>query len=961
MNKLRKLFRGSGRAFAFIFAASIIWLLFDMAALRFSFSEINTKVLKEEMIQQERQRFRGWRNPEKRSLGRWSREESKGAPPPPPPPPGRLGRDGRDDRDHPEDAGAGRPEEGLEEEVGKGQKPPTGAKGNTEVAEAAEAAKMMVLRRTIPVKLWWSPPQPFSVPMEKKDREGGLSSTKPLQTKPVLPKGGQRTHAAPTTGQPLVKVTQSVASVKTQATPKLHRPSTERSRERKGASFQVGLEGKDSLAASKWELPIGSKRDESLESPQVLRVIKVPVNRTEGIVRTEGIHGEMGNLDLLASKVAVSKAAKKTTLEAVGAGKLSKEGDIKMAHAKEYLGNNQVVIISKEEARVVFPATQNLLADAEVNGWMEKTIQPPDSKSKHNKLEVVNMTKTGHPLTKAILAKGTKPGNIGMASLVDKDQLKKNIPSDDAVHFAENTRLHKVLTIDRTLTPRDPKAPGQFGRPAVVPGEKQEEAKRRWNEGNFNVYLSDLIPVDRAIDDTRPKGCSDLLVHNELPTTSVIMCFVDEVWSTLLRSVHSVLNRSPPQFIKEIILVDDFSTKAYLKDKLDKYMAQFPKVHILHLKERHGLIRARLAGAAIARGDVLTFLDSHVECNVGWLEPLLERIHLNRKKVACPVIEVISDKDMSYMTVDSFQRGIFTWPMNFGWKPIPPDVIVKNKIKETDTIKCPVMAGGLFSIDKKYFFELGTYDPGLDVWGGENMELSFKVWMCGGEIEIIPCSRVGHIFRNDNPYSFPKDRLATVERNLARVAEVWLDEYKDLFYGHAYHLIQKNLDVGNLTRQKELRKQLHCKSFRWYLENIYPDLEAPLVKAGGMIMNRALAKCITVNQSSLAFEPCDIKNKNQKFNYTWLRLIQHGDSCVAPIDAKGTLGLHPCDKRNNGLKWLHKSLVAFHPELMDHIVLEHLPRATCLEVDQSQKALRANICSSSSLYQKWQFGNYYAD
>lgn len=52
--------------------------------------------------------------------------------------------------------------------------------------------------------------------------------------------------------------------------------------------------------------------------------------------------------------------------------------------------------------------------------------------------------------------------------------------------------------------------------------------------------------------------------------------------------------------------------------------------------------------APVFAGEVLTFLDSHVECNVGWLEPLLERIYMDRKKVPCPVIEVISDKDMRY-------------------------------------------------------------------------------------------------------------------------------------------------------------------------------------------------------------------------------------------------------------------------------------------------------------------------
>ena len=41
-------------------------------------------------------------------------------------------------------------------------------------------------------------------------------------------------------------------------------------------------------------------------------------------------------------------------------------------------------------------------------------------------------------------------------------------------------------------------------------------------------------------------------------------------------------------------------------------------VRIVRCKERQGLISARVRGAEAATGDVLVFLDSHCEANVGW-------------------------------------------------------------------------------------------------------------------------------------------------------------------------------------------------------------------------------------------------------------------------------------------------------------------------------------------------------
>ena len=95
------------------------------------------------------------------------------------------------------------------------------------------------------------------------------------------------------------------------------------------------------------------------------------------------------------------------------------------------------------------------------------------------------------------------------------------------------------------------------------------------------------------------------------------------------------------------------------------------------------------------------------------------------------------------------------------------------------------MPGGLFAINREYFMAIGMYDPGLKIWGGENFELSYKLWMCGGRILFVPCSRAGHIYRlpewHGNEKPVQENNISVTLINYMRVVEVWWDDWKKVF------------------------------------------------------------------------------------------------------------------------------------------------------------------------------------
>lgn len=112
---------------------------------------------------------------------------------------------------------------------------------------------------------------------------------------------------------------------------------------------------------------------------------------------------------------------------------------------------------------------------------------------------------------------------------------------------------------------------------------------------NLNVTASDLNSVDRDVTDTRPAQCVNVPATH-LPKASVVIPFYNEAPSMLLRTIHSLLRRTPRSLLADIVLVDDASTHDALRKPLEDYIMLLPVVRLIRNEHREGLIRSRLIG-----------------------------------------------------------------------------------------------------------------------------------------------------------------------------------------------------------------------------------------------------------------------------------------------------------------------------------------------------------------------------
>merc|ERR1712131_380790 len=515
-----------------------------------------------------------------------------------------------------------------------------------------------------------------------------------------------------------------------------------------------------------------------------------------------------------------------------------------------------------------------------------------------------------------------------------------------------------INNVQRAIQNFNPDGPGEMGTAVKIPPELEEKKKEMFKENQFNLLASNMISVNRTLKDVRMDGCKkhDYTNLGQLPSTSVIIVFHNEAWSTLIRSIHSIINRSPRELIHEIILVDDKSEKEFLGKKLEDYVAKLPvPIHIIRQPKREGLIRARLTGAEKATGQILTFLDAHIECSPSWLEPLLYEIKKDRTNVICPIIDVISDDTFEFLTGSDLTYGGFNWKLNFRWYPVPQREVDRRGGDRSLPMRSPTMAGGLFSIDRSYFYEIGSYDAGMDIWGGENLEMSFRIWQCGGTLLIATCSHVGHVFRKATPYSFPGGTSQIINKNNRRLAEVWMDEYKKFFYIINPGVFKTAKNFGDISDRIELRDNLQCKSFQWYLDNIYPDAQIPrryqvLREIRNVVSNQCLDTMGRKENENVGIYTCHGQGGNQVFSYTMDKEIRIDDLCLDVAKSGAAVQMVKCHHMKGNQLW------EFNEKTQQ---LMHPSSHQCIEkpLTPGKNEPRMSKCDGSKADQRWSFHN----
>ena len=251
------------------------------------------------------------------------------------------------------------------------------------------------------------------------------------------------------------------------------------------------------------------------------------------------------------------------------------------------------------------------------------------------------------------------------------------------------------------------------------------------------------------------------------------------------------------------------------------------------------------------------------------------------------------------------------------------------------------------------------------IWGGENYELSFKLWQCGGRSVWVPCSRIGHVYRGHSCSSCHSGDMGKkwgnyplALRNYKRLIEVWFDDkYKEFFFTR--EPLARFIDHGDISDQLALKKKLKCKSFSWFMKEVAYDVldrfpELPPNKYWGEIRSLGNGQCIDTYSRSppgrIEFSGCHGLGGNQLFRLNVQGQLATGEWCIyvpLPLDGsarKAHLALTRCPAGTVDGPWVYNEQTK---------QLKNIKEEKCVALDRPTNKLVMDVCDKDNRNNQW--------
>ncbi|MEQ2282581.1 Polypeptide N-acetylgalactosaminyltransferase 2 [Ameca splendens] len=177
-----------------------------------------------------------------------------------------------------------------------------------------------------------------------------------------------------------------------------------------------------------------------------------------------------------------------------------------------------------------------------------------------------------------------------------------------------------------------------------------------------------------------------------------------------------------------------------------------------------------------------------------------------------------------------------------------------------------------------------------------------------------------------------------------------MDEYKNFYYAAVPSA--RNVPYGNIQSRLEMKKRLGCKPFKWYLENVYPELRVPDHQDIAFGALQQGGNCLDTlghfADGVVGVYECHNAGGNQEWALTKDKSVKHMDLCLTVVDrvAGSLIKLQGCRENDSRQKW---------EQIESNSKLRHVGSNLCLDSRSARMGgLTVEVCGPS-LSQQWKF------